>query len=332
MNESNIKPLPDIIERQQQPPKCYLLSYNPKKSTNLGPVLRCASAFGVYQIVLVGYAKCATAGAHGADKHVSIIAYPTFDQAVSYLKSDEVGEHDFGGGGCSSIIGILNGCSSSEVVVYNENGLHVYQDTKRNCILPINPLGIGYDEEDSFSSIFPDPMQRLSYPIHARNFTSGQNICFLFSTLGPGIPIDQAKYCDSFVHVPHLAIISPTSCAMDNHGDSGDQAALHVATTSTAFPRLLDVQTCISIVLHHFTSYAGYNERTFEGHKFHVNQRNRGRTSTGDNDDKQVESDLRLRIAERRKKLKCASDAESHGTLEEVGEFFGDMFSTEGPD
>jgi hypothetical protein len=36
----------------------------------------------------------------------------------------------------------------------------------------------------------------------------------------------------------------------------------------------VNVETCLSIVLHHFASLARYDERTFQDHKFHVNPRN----------------------------------------------------------
>lgn len=40
----------------------YLLLENLRKSNNLGPILRCASAFGITTVIAVGYAKCAVEG------------------------------------------------------------------------------------------------------------------------------------------------------------------------------------------------------------------------------------------------------------------------------
>ena len=37
-----------------------------------------------------------------------------------------------------------------------------------------------------------------------------------------------------------------------------------------SFAPLLDAQSCLSIVLHHFTQWARYDEHTFCGHKFSV--------------------------------------------------------------
>jgi tRNA G18 (ribose-2'-O)-methylase SpoU len=43
-------------------PRIYLLLENPSKSNNLGPILRCASAFGIVTIVAIGFSKCAVEG------------------------------------------------------------------------------------------------------------------------------------------------------------------------------------------------------------------------------------------------------------------------------
>jgi tRNA G18 (ribose-2'-O)-methylase SpoU len=44
-------------------PQIFLLVENPSKNNNLGPLLRCASAFGIRTIVAVGFDKCAVQGA-----------------------------------------------------------------------------------------------------------------------------------------------------------------------------------------------------------------------------------------------------------------------------
>lgn len=43
-------------------PQIFLLIENPKKSNNLGPVIRCATAFGISTIIAIGYAQCSTNG------------------------------------------------------------------------------------------------------------------------------------------------------------------------------------------------------------------------------------------------------------------------------
>lgn len=49
----------DLFSR---PTKIYLLVENPRKSNNLGPIIRCANAFGISTIVAIGYAKCSVDG------------------------------------------------------------------------------------------------------------------------------------------------------------------------------------------------------------------------------------------------------------------------------
>lgn len=43
-------------------PQIFLLIENPKKSNNLGPVIRCATAFGISTIIVIGYAQFSTNG------------------------------------------------------------------------------------------------------------------------------------------------------------------------------------------------------------------------------------------------------------------------------
>ena len=82
------------------PCQFYLLLENSRKSNNLGPILRCAAAFGIHTVVAVGYDKCSVDGSHGASKHVRIIAFPLAEQAAAFLREECQ---------CQSLIGLL-GC------------------------------------------------------------------------------------------------------------------------------------------------------------------------------------------------------------------------------
>ena len=66
----------------------YLILSNVLKSNgcSIGTLIRSASAFNVKEIILVGYAKYGTHGAHGANKHVAIHLAATFAEAQSYLR------------------------------------------------------------------------------------------------------------------------------------------------------------------------------------------------------------------------------------------------------
>jgi tRNA G18 (ribose-2'-O)-methylase SpoU len=48
---------------EEEPPTIFLLLENPTRNNNLGPFIRCASAFGISTIVAVGFAKCSDKGA-----------------------------------------------------------------------------------------------------------------------------------------------------------------------------------------------------------------------------------------------------------------------------
>lgn len=54
-------------ETSSQVDEVFLLVENKRKSNNMGPLLRCACAFGVDTIIAVGYDKCAVEGGYGID-------------------------------------------------------------------------------------------------------------------------------------------------------------------------------------------------------------------------------------------------------------------------
>lgn len=207
-------------------PKLYLLLENPRKSNNLGPLLRCAAAFGISTVVAIGYDKCSTEGSHGAAKHIQIIAFPTAKQAATYLKRP-ISE---GGCGCTSIVGIL-GCVADDS---GEKIFSVCSDVES---------GLAKASEDH-----RETTTQRSVPVHTRPFLEG-NCCFAVSKDWSGLPVALAEQCDSFIHVPHKTI----------RREDG----------ASSF-RLLDAPSTVSIVLHHYTAWAQYDERGFQGQKFDV--------------------------------------------------------------
>ena len=225
------------------PPRIFLLIENPKKSNNLGPILRCAAAFAVTQVVLVGYDKCNTEGSHGASKHVDRVAFPVWSQALAYLQSSE----NDGGCSCETIMGLL--CVGA-AGAYSEAGYPTTHNIEHDTLqVVLGPL-----ESDTQSSALP-----MSYPVHTKTFSRHGNYCIVLSKSNKGLPMELAKLCHFFVHVPHVAI-PPVE---------NQQADLP-----------LDVPSCLSIALHHWTQWAGYHERMFQGHKFQVAHVQRGRLST----------------------------------------------------
>jgi hypothetical protein len=297
-------------EPSSYPARSYLLLSNTKKSNNFGPILRCASAFGVTQVVFVGYDKCATQGAHGADKHLSIVAYPTFSQAITYLKEKCNVQRVIGllHGACLPI-SANNAVEHDDAFLYDECGTEIHYEPSRG-IVTASPIPIS-NAENNVPSCGVDRIihEKKSFPIHIYDEACfggpTENVCFVFSrATSLGLPVEEAQFCDSFIHVPHAP---PPLQASTNEGPS----------SSKLTPRtpLLDVQSCLSITLHHFTTYAGYNERTFDKFKFAVNKNH--------NTDIDPDEEERLR---REKASKERADAKLALQVEESGQDAEAMF------
>lgn len=62
------------LPQNKQAYKCYLVLSNPVgKKTNLGNLIRCAAAFAVQEVIVVGARRWSTHGAHGSHK---VLVYP----------------------------------------------------------------------------------------------------------------------------------------------------------------------------------------------------------------------------------------------------------------
>jgi hypothetical protein len=224
---------------RKAPPRIFIMIENPKKSNNLGAILRCGAAYSA-TFVFIGYQKCAIDGSHGASKHVEIVSFPTFQQASDYVK----------GCGVTSIVGILGDASFKRGSLDDDRA--VFDDDKLDAV-NVSAKLMSRTEESKYP---------CSRPIHLRPFQGGGNICFLISKRYVGIPKDQGKYCDAFVHV---STSTPFQTEVeDGHADGDGDDAIY---------GLLDSQTTLSICLHHFAAFAGYEERDFTGQKFVIADR-----------------------------------------------------------
>ena len=256
----------------------YLLIENPSKGNNLGPILRCAAAFAVHQVIFVGYEKCGTDGSHGASRHVDIVAFPTFAQAATYLKGDECQVSD--------VIGVLGDLPLSREL-QNEPCPVQRETVVANGVSWLTARVVPLSMEGNTSTF------AKSQPIHHRPFSKGgKNVCFLVSKKRFGLPASQAELCTSFVHVPTLQM-TPTSSKVDTHSNNS------LDGDSLVQCGFVDTQTCLSIVLHHYTAAKGYKERDFEKQKFQVAKVVKGSTGA----DKR-----RLEREQRRKELAREDD------------------------
>lgn len=161
-------------------PTAFLLVENPSKGNNLGPIFRCASAFAVDQVVLVGYEKFSAEGSHGAARHVKTKAFPSFDQAVRYLRLDCK---------CVSITGILGGAEC-----YNPEGCDVRE--ANDDMVEINDGSIGA----AALAMTRESAREYprSKPVFVRPFRG--NTAFVIAKRRGGLPIDHGRICDSFLH------------------------------------------------------------------------------------------------------------------------------------
>jgi len=239
------------------PKPLYLLVENPRKSNNLGPILRCAAAYAVKQVIFVGYEKCSVEGSHGASKHLNIVAFPTFSGAVSYLRES-----------CNvkCIIGITGAGNGDEF--YEEKGVKLRDGEKGFKVLAPS----GTDSHTQNQSCASD---LTSFPIHIRPFhfpSSGSeildgNFCFVVSKNGKGLSSSHVEVCDTFVHIPCVPI--------PNYEEQkkSDSLECKEKVVSMLPYRFVDVQSCLSIVFHHFTAWQKYDERSFQGFKFQVDEK-----------------------------------------------------------
>ena len=272
-------------------PQIYIMIENPKKSNNLGPILRCGAAYCA-TFIFIGFEKCAVEGSHGADKHVSILSFPTFGQACQYVRSQgvdvgvSVGADGCVGGSVGSITGILGAASFRKGGHDDVREVIVDDDGNGNENGTTSTIKVGGEigtPGDDFGDKYP-----CSHPIHLRPFKEGpkKNICFLISKKAAGIPKDQAKLCDTFVHIS-TSVPFPLKAESETESESKSESVMH---------GMLDSQTSLSICLHHFAAKWNFKERDFDSlqQKFEVADPKRNQVDE--------EQNRRLREARRRQK------------------------------
>lgn len=159
--------------------RIFVLIENPRKSTNWGPLLRCCAAFGIPQVVVVGYDKCAVQGSHGASKHVELVAFPSHAGALDFLKNTC---------GCHHFVGLMGGVPNG----HDDLGYSVVEESEK--VKVVAPGSIMPESSSSFPR---------SFPLHARPFKG--DCCLVVGKQSKGFPmsLSLAQLCDSFIHVPH---------------------------------------------------------------------------------------------------------------------------------
>ena len=248
-------------------PRAVLLVENPRKCSNLGPMLRCAAAYGITTVLAVGYAQCSVDGSHGASNYVTIEAYATVEQAVHHLRQEH--NHQV------SIVGVLGGLPMQEGEQHGnvENAMSVHEVVEGTVelLLPNSIHNHDVTPTETRKIVFPSSIRmdtattsttKKSYAVGSRPFDVSATLhCFVFSKFQLGMPISLAQVCDFFVHVPHRSCILSTT---DNDTKEDEEKKVKPPM------QILDRHACLSIVLHHFSEWAGYEERKLDGHKYQL--------------------------------------------------------------
>jgi len=324
-----------IVGTDNKKKKWYLLLSNPSKTTHLGTLLRCAAAFQVHQVLLVGYDKFNCQGSFGSHLFLDIVVFPSWDSVHDYLRrggdDDDDGGDDASNDGdseCNANDG-KHDADQPEQQNLNTDGIPVKEERKSaqhevksssSAKAPITTIGIlgaygggeeifspdgmaVYEDLDKkYVSLAPPQenapsLPHRSFPISSRPFSN--NVCFLLSKDKRGLPSSQAKMCTGFVHAPHLNFdddeAAPQIPVSNDAISTTSMQALPKSTIAPTPSNLLDTATTLSIVLHHFTAWARYSERTFaENQKFvkdiKPNARRRLCRRVDENKDKQIQS------------------------------------------
>ncbi|KAG1678029.1 hypothetical protein FOA52_000825 [Chlamydomonas sp. UWO 241] len=71
------------------PPASFVITHSVSKRHNVGTIARCATAFGVKKVCLVGSRHFNTFGSHGSDAHVDFAHYDTLEQCCAHLREAE---------------------------------------------------------------------------------------------------------------------------------------------------------------------------------------------------------------------------------------------------
>lgn len=213
----------------------------------------------------MGQDKFNCQGSFGSHLFLDIVAFHCWDAALEYLRSGNCLNVTYHDERCDpnvasiqhgvQIIGILGPCGGGKEI-FSAGGTQVHEDFT-GCVSlkpPENERSTVVDQEQPSQMLKNEAassacLPKKSYPIHTRPFST--HTCFLVSKNRHGLPISQAGFCDEFVHLPHLDIFQ--------ENEERPAAKQSIPT----YP-LLDTATTFSIVLHHFTAWAGYSERQFE--------------------------------------------------------------------
>lgn len=110
---------------------------------SIGSLIRCASAFGASELIIVGSPKYSTHGAHGAQKYMDIIHFYYWSDCYAYVKQKS----------CDTV-GILSKRKQLESKNATIEDINGFQITNQSVCLIVGERDILSDDQIRFCDVF----------------------------------------------------------------------------------------------------------------------------------------------------------------------------------
>ncbi|CAM9692211.1 unnamed protein product [Hapterophycus canaliculatus] len=282
-------------------PVAYLVLGNPSTKNNLGTLIRCAAAFAVEEVVVVGATKWSTHGAHGSHKHVRYRCFDDWESAAAFLKNEKncdlcgivgqtpsrnaipprgrgvpqgkLGPADAAataaGATAGDALGDMDGIGGSAMSTCSTS----YSAGKMQPVCRYSP-------GDSERSELKSPANTSSSEGEGgKEGGRGRDLHADVSARGKGKKRGDADdQILSSTPVRRRPFRRSTAFLVGHQNRLGDDALdvcdflVHVEQQAIEPPSELGAPVTTSIALHHFTAWANYEERQFTGEKFNVDR------------------------------------------------------------
>jgi len=158
----------------------FVVAVETHRHKSIGPILRCAAAFGVTELYIVGSNQYSTHGAHGAQNHLQVWHFFYWNECLDFIKSrynDNIGIYS---------ISPLRLCIES---TENVDGIETLQSIQSN-----------FQRNTNLESI-------TSTSVAHADFSSHLNACFIIGEKD-GLSLEQLSICDKVLHVEFKGMTS----------------------------------------------------------------------------------------------------------------------------
>ena len=215
-----------------------------KQNANLGPLVRCCVAFGVYKLLTIPYFYFNVEGSFGSKVYLRKNNFNDWNRLKKYAQ-----KHNY------KIVGV---CQRAIQNVFNNKNEEEEDHRQDNGVSNLSSSSI----EDR---IMESKEKGTSIPVHERPFLGSTIFIYNYhpfmATLDPeNRDLKLLCDCDYYVHV------DGTSKLGDRIHDKKD--GLPIARPIRSGQVFLSPDILISIVLQHFTSWAHYKQSSIKGFKY----------------------------------------------------------------